>query len=399
MNSRLDALVEELKDSLASFVQEIVAIPSTCGDEGAVVNRLREEMVALGYDDVHVDAMGNLIGRIGHGARILAIDGHCDTVGPGECDQWSDDPYSGILRGGAIFGRGASDQKGGLAAAIYAGKALTELGLPESCSVWVVASVLEEDAEGACWNYILEHEPSVPEAVVLTEPTNLTVAVGQRGRMEIRVTTAGQSCHGSAPDRGVNAIYRISPIVSAIEELHHTLESDSILGKGSVTVTDIRSTAPSLCAVPDTATIHLDRRLTEREVLETAVGQIEALSAVAAVDAKVEVPEYELTTYTGLNIQLRAYHPPWLMVSDDPLVRMAASICQDDLGIPARFSTWQFSTNGVATRGTHGIPTIGFGPGEERFAHAANEQVQINDLVTAMKFYAAFALAWSDEQP
>lgn len=400
MNSRqLETQAESRRESLVSFLREIVSIPSPCGKEGAVVARIRDEMESLGYDEVRVDEMGNLLGRIGSGPRVLAIDGHCDTVGPGERERWSDDPFSAIVRDGCIFGRGASDQKGGLAAAVHAGGLLREIGIPDSMSLYVVASVLEEDAEGACWNHILEHDDLRPDAVVLTEPTNLTVAVGQRGRMEIRVSTPGQSCHGSAPDRGLNAIYRMNPVLAAIEDLHHTLESDSILGKGSVTVTEISSTSPSLCAVPDSATIHLDRRLTEREVLETAVRQLEALPAVVGADAEVSIPEYSLTSHTGMEVRLRAYHPPWLMDSDHPIVQLAADVCQAELGMSTRFSTWQFSTNGVSTRGTHGIPTIGFGPGEERFAHAADEQVRVDDVVTAMKFYGVFALEWADQPP
>jgi putative selenium metabolism hydrolase len=393
--SRIESLAESLRNRLIAFTREIITIPSPCGEEAVVIARIEQEMQALGYDQVRVDAMGNLIGRIGRGQRSLAIDGHCDTVGPGKLDSWQDDPYSGTLRDGSIFGRGASDQKGGLAAAVYAGKILSELGLPDACSVYVVASVLEEDIEGACWSHIIKQEGLLPEAVLLTEPSNLTVAVGQRGRMEIRVRTSGQSCHGSAPDRGINAVYRLNPIVAEVEKLHHRLESKSVLGAGSLTVTQISSKAPSLCAVPDEATIHLDRRLTEGEMQVMAVEQIRTLPAVEAIAAEVSVPSYTVRSHTGLQVPVTAYYPSWLMSNDHPLVKAAVQAHEDQLGSPAQLSTWQFSTNGVVTRGAHDIPTIGFGPGEERFAHAANEQVNADDMVSAMRFYAAFALAWS----
>jgi putative selenium metabolism hydrolase len=394
-HERIESLAESLRERLISFVQELIAIPSPCGGEAAVIARIEQEMQTLGYDAVRVDAMGNLIGRIGSGRRALAIDGHCDTVGPGNRDSWQDDPFSGVLRDGSIFGRGASDQKGGLASAVYAGKILSKLSLPDDCSIHVVASVLEEDIEGACWSHIIEHEGLSPEAVMLTEPSNLTVAIGQRGRMEIRVRSTGQSCHGSAPDRGVNAIYRLNPIVAEVEKLHHRLESSSILGAGSVAVTEISSKAPSLCAVPDQATIYLDRRLTEGETMALAVEQIRSLPGVEAVAAEVSVPSYTVRSHTGLQVPVTAYYPSWLMSNDHQLVKVAEQAHQDQLGSPAQLSTWQFSTNGVVTRGLHDIPTIGFGPGEERFAHAANELVKTDDLVTAMSFYAAFALAWS----
>jgi len=392
MKEAIAAVAESYQEEISGFVRDIVSIPSLAGQEGPVVERLRQEMLQIGYEDVHVDGMGNLIGRLGNGERTIALDGHCDVVDIGNPDIWEVDPYGGELKDGVIWGRGAADQKGGLAAAIYAGKILREVGLPGTISLYVVASISEEEIEGANWNYIIKEGGIVPEVVLLTEPSNLKISVGQRGRMEMRVKTQGISCHGSAPDRGENAIYRMAPIIQDVERFHRGMESDSILGGGSITVTDVKSTAPCLCAVADSATIHLDRRLTEGETLESAVREIEELPSVRESGAEVFVPEYEVTTHTGLVYPAKAYYPPWLMDETDPVVQTAVRAYREQFGEEPTIGTWQFSTNGVTTKGVYDIPTIGFGPGEEEHAHMPLDQVRVDDLVTAMAFYTAFVM-------
>jgi len=393
MNEAIRRAAESHREAMKDLLCEIVSIPSLCGQEGEVVERLRVAMEDMGYDDVRVDAMGNLLGRIGSGSRLIAIDGHCDTVGVGDPSSWEVDPFGGEYRNGVVFGRGAVDQKGGLTSAVCAGKMLKEIGLPEDVSLLVVASVYEEDVEGVNWQHLVMEEKIAPEIVLLTEPTNMEIKLGQRGRMEMRVTTRGLSCHGSAPERGDNAIYKVTPIIKEIEELHNRLESASILGKGSITVTDVRSTAPSLCAVPDSATIHLDRRLSEGETLQSAMREVRNLETVRESGADVSIPRYEITTHTGFERLVEAYYPTWLMDRDDPVVLAAAKVFEDQFSSKPTMGVWQFSTNGVSTKGMYGIPTFGFGPGREELAHTPNDQVKIDDVVRAAEFYAAFVLS------
>ncbi|UCC82172.1 MAG: YgeY family selenium metabolism-linked hydrolase [Gemmatimonadota bacterium] len=381
------------RSDLIDFVREIVSIRSLSGEEGPVVDRLKAEMLEIGYDEVRIDPMGNLLGRIGSGGKIIALDGHCDTVDIGDPTSWDVDPFGAELGDGVIYGRGAVDQKGGLAAAIYAGKILKEIGMPDNVSLLVVASVSEEEVEGLNWQYIIKEDGIVPDAVLLTEPTGLSISIGQRGRTEIRVRTDGVSCHGSAPEHGENAVYKMAPIILEVEQLHKRLRGDPVLGNGSVTVTDVRSTSPShLYAVPDSATIHLDRRLTVGETLESAIQEVEELPAVRAADADVFMPEYEVTTHTGLVHPAKPYYPPWLMSESDPLVRTASEAYRGQFEEEPRLSTWGFSTNGVTTKGVYDIPTIGFGPGAEEHAHTSSDQVRVEDLVKATAFYAAFVL-------
>jgi putative selenium metabolism hydrolase len=354
-------------------------------------------MKDFGYDEVRVDGFGNLLGRIGAGKKLVAIDGHADTVDVGNPDNWEVDPFEGALRDGVIYGRGATDQKSGLVSALFAGKILKEIGLLPDLSVLVVASVYEEDLEGVCWRYIIEEEGLLPTAVLLTEPTNLRICIGQRGRMEIKVRTQGLSCHGSAPEHGVNAIYKMAPVIEDVKALHERLEGKSILGKGSVTISNIRSTAPSLCAVADSCTIHLDRRLTEGEKRETAVQEIKDLPSVREIGAEVWVPEYEAKTHTGLAYTSEAYFPAWLMDTSHPLVRVAEDAYEGQFGQKAEVGVWRFSTNGVSTKGIHDIPSIGFGPAPEEYAHTPKDQVKVDDLVQATAFYTAFVQRMGQE--
>lgn len=394
MNSDIASTAKSLTDDLLQFLRDIISIPSICGNEEPVIRRIKQEMEKIGYDKIWIDPMGNLFGQIGSGNRLLAFDGHCDTVDVGNPDNWKVDPFKGDSRNGIIYGRGAADQKGGLASAIYAGKILKTIKTPEDLSFLVVASVLEEGFEGLSWKYIIKENKILPQAVILTEPSNMTIKIGQRGRMEMKLKTKGISCHGSAPERGENAIYKIAPIVKDVEQLNKNLSSDSILGKGSIVVTDIRSSTPSLCAVPDSATIHLDRRLTAGENLETSLQEINNLDSVKGMQVTLSVPEYTAKSYTGYSAQVKAYLPMWLMEQSHPLAQTAIKTYQTQFGEEIDVGTWMFSTNGVATKGVFDIPTIGFGPGKEEHAHSPDDQVKIDDLENAMSFYAALTYDW-----
>jgi putative selenium metabolism hydrolase len=397
-NSYLDNARAVEKD-LVAFMQDIVRIPSLSSQEGAVVERIQEEMQKLGYDEVKVDPMGNLIGRIGSGPRVIAFDAHVDIVDVGDRSLWDRDPFSGDVEGGILFGRGASDMKGGVASSVYGGALLKQKGVPDDVTVYVTASVQEEDCDGLCWQFIAREDGLEPELVVITEPTSLRVYRGHRGRMEIEVHTSGISCHGSAPERGVNAVYKMAAIIADIEALNERLEPREPLGKGTVTISDIRSTSPSLCAVADGCTIHLDRRLTIGETEETSVAEIAALPSVQAADATVTVLDYAVPSYTGLVYPTRKYFPTWELPADAPGTQAALAAHRNAFGEEAEVGFWVFSTNAVATAGMLGFPTIGFGPGHEEFAHAPNEQTEVEHLVRAAAFYTALVDAFANGTP
>ena len=389
INSHYYTDAKALEAEIAGFMQAIIRIPSLSSKEGSVIERMRAEMLRVGFDEVVVDPMGNLIGRIGSGPYVIALDGHADTVDTGDLSLWNRDPHSGDIEDGILYGRGASDQKGGIASAIYAGALLKKAGVPDNITLYVTATVQEEDCDGLCWQYIVNENGLRPDLVVITEPTSLRIYRGQRGRMEMEVRTAGVSCHGSAPERGVNAVYKMAGIIADIETLNEELEPREPLGKGTVTISDIRATSPSLCAVADSCTIHLDRRLTVGETEASSVAEILALPSVQAADATVTVLDYAVPSHTGLTYPTRKYYPTWDIDEDDPAVLTAKDAYKAVFGAEPETGFWTFSTNGVAIAGMHGIPSIGFGPGHEHFAHAPNEQVEIEHLVRCTAFYTA----------
>ncbi len=382
---------------MVAFLRDMIAIPSESAGERGVVERARAEMERAGFDEIRMDALGNVLGRVGSGPTVVALDAHLDTVGIGDPSTWTRDPYKGELRDGIVFGRGAGDQEAGMAAAVHGARIVKELGLAADCQVWVTGTVMEEDCDGLCWQYILREKVLQPDVVVITEPTNLGVYRGHRGRMEMEVRTQGRACHGSAPERGVNAVYKMAPIIADIERLNERLAAtaDPFLGKGSVTISEIRSTSPSLCAVADSSTIHLDRRLTRGETLESAVAEVEALDSVRRAGATVTVLEYARPSYTGLTYPTRKYYPTWLLDEDHPAVRAGVRAAAGALGETPRVGKWGFSTNGIATCGMFGVPTIGFGPGDEIYAHGPDDQCPVEHLTRAAQFYAAFPAAFA----
>lgn len=386
---KINELSHKYSDYTAQNLSKLVKIKSTSMYEKDVQLELKRQMEEAGFDEVRIDGLGNVIGRIGNGKRILAIDGHMDTVDVGNPANWTFDPFSGEIKDGFVHGRGTVDQKGGPAAAVTSGRILKELGFDRDLTVLVVGSVMEEDCDGLCWKYLVEEENVRPDYAISTEPTNLNIYRGHRGRMEILVRFKGLSCHGSAPERGKNAIYMAARAALEIEKLNERLGTDEFLGKGSVTISEIKSGSPSLCAVADYAQFHLDRRLTWGETKESAVAEIQEI--IKDMDATVEVLHYEEVAYTGLKYGMEKYYPTWKIPAEHKVVTTGVEAFTGLFGKNPIVDKWTFSTNGVTINGYYGIPIIGFGPGNEVLAHAPNEKVPVSDLVVASAFYAAYA--------
>ena len=388
---------KKYEPEMTRFLRDMIAIPSESAEEKAVVLRIKEEMEKVGFDKVEIDPMGNILGTIGHGKHVIAMDAHIDTVGIGNPDNWTFDPYKGYEDAETIGGRGASDQEGGMASMVYAGKIIKDLGLEGDYKLVVVGSVQEEDCDGLCWQYIIKEGGLRPEFVVSTEPTDGGIYRGQRGRMEIMVETTGVSCHGSAPERGDNAIYKMADILKELRALHENLINHDFLGKGSLTVSEIFHSSPSRCAVADGCRISVDRRLTAGESGEYAMQQIRNLPAVKAAGAKVSMYTYERPSYTGLVYPTECYFPTWLIEEDHPVCGTLMDTYKELFKKEARLDKWTFSTNGVSIMGRYGIPCIGFGPGKEKEAHAPNEKTWKKDLVDCAAMYAAIPLMYTQK--
>lgn len=383
---------ESYEKDMTRFLRDLVKIPSESAEEEGVVKRIKEEMEKLGFDKVEIDPMGNILGFMGDGDKIIAFDGHIDTVGLGEISNWTFDPYEGYETDTEIGGRGTSDQEGGLVSAVYGAKIMKDLSLiPEGYKILVTGTVQEEDCDGLCWQYIHNELNIKPEFVVITEPTDKGIYRGQRGRMEIRVEVKGVSCHGSAPERGDNAIYKMADIVTEIRDLNDRLHYDEFLGKGTVTVSQSFYNSPSRCAVADMAAVSLDRRLTDGETWESALEEVRALPSVKKYGAEVTMYTYERPSWTGLVYPTECYFPTWVIPEDHPATLAVVEAHKGMYGEP-RVDKWTFSTNGVSIMGRYGIPCIGFGPGAEAQAHAPNEKTWKEDLVRCAAVYAAIPL-------
>ena len=251
LSERIFTLAKKYEFYTAENLSKLVQLKSLSMGEKEVAALMKKMMEDAGFDEVKIDGLGNVIGRIGTGKKIIAIDGHIDTVDLGNINDWTFDPLGGEIKDGYVQGRGSVDQTGGPASFITAGKILKELGLENDVTIYFVGSVMEEDCDGLCWKYIVEEDKIKPDCVIVTEPTNLNIYRGHRGRMEIEVSFFGLSAHGSAPERGKNAIYMASKAALEIEKLNERLATDEFLGKGSVTISEIVSSSPSLCAVSD----------------------------------------------------------------------------------------------------------------------------------------------------
>lgn len=390
-------LAEKYKPEMTKFLRDMIRIPSESCQEKEVVLRIKEEMEKVGFDKVEIDPMGNVLGYIGHGKHVIAMDAHIDTVGIGDRNLWNYDPYEGYEDDEIIIGRGGTDQEGGMASMVYAGKIIKDLGLEDDYTLIVTGTVQEEDCDGLCWQYIINESKIKPEFVVITEPTSLNIYRGHRGRMEIKVTTHGVSCHGSAPERGDNAIFKMGPILNELKALHENLICDEFLGKGSLTVSEIFFSSPSRCAVADGCTISVDRRLTDGETWEYAIQQIKNLPAVKAANAEVEMYSYERPSYTGLVYPTECFFPTWVLNEDHPACETAVKCYEDLFKSEPKVDKWTFSTNAVSIMGRYGIPCIGFGPGHEDQAHAPNEKTWKDELVKCAAMYALIPITYVKE--
>jgi putative selenium metabolism hydrolase len=321
-------------------------------------------------------------------------------VGVGLRSNWTFDPYEGFEDDAVVGGRGASDQKGGVAAMVYGGKIMRELGLiPDNVTVLMTATVQEEDCDGLCWQYLIRERGIRPEFVISTEPTDGGIYLGQRGHMEIRVDVRGVSCHGSMPERGDNAIFRMGHILTELEELNRSLADDPFLGKGSLTASEIFYTSPARCAVADSCAVSIDRRLTRGEDKELALRQIRGLPSVKAAGDKAAVSlyTYDQPSWTGLSYPAECYFPAWLLPREHPVCKAAEQSCRGLFRREPHTGKWAFSTNGVAIMGMFGIPVLGFGPGKENQAHVPDEQIPKTDLSACAAFYAVLPKIYGEE--
>ncbi len=385
--------VEANRSDIIQFMRDICAIPSMDSLIGPVGERIQAEMRKLGYDEVRFDKMGNTIGRIGSGPKVIVYDSHIDTVGVGDINDWTFDPFIGKIEDGKFYARGACDEKGSTPGMVYGLAIARDLGLLDGYTVYYFGN-MEEWCDGIAPNAFVEVDPKVkPDFVVIGEPTMMNVYRGHKGRVELMITAAGRSAHAAVHYLGDNAVYKMVSVINLIRELDRRFRfgmgAHPIQGHPSIAVTDVSARTNSINAVPNQFTIFLDRRMTIAETHDEVVNTIKGLIPdYLQEEIIVEELFYDTPSYTGFKFPLNKYFPPWLLEDNHPLAQAGQKAIRDLWGEERPLGAWDFSTNGTYWAGKAGIPSIGFGPGDERTAHTIQDNVPLDDMVSAAEFYA-----------
>jgi putative selenium metabolism hydrolase len=396
LSQQLLQRAEENRDTLITFLREICAIPSMDSQIRAVGERIAAEMHKLGFHKVWFDSMGNIVGEIGDGPRTLLYDSHIDTVGVGDPAAWEWDPFEGKIEDGMLWARGACDEKGSTPGMVYGLAWAHEMGLLEG---WrgVYFGNMEEWCDGIAPHALVEHEGLRPDFVVIGEPTKMGIYRGHKGRIELQVISRGKSAHAASNHVGDNAIYKLLPVIEGIRDLNDQLPTDDFLGQGRITLSKIDVETPSINAVPDLAILTIDRRLTWGERKEDAVAQIAAfIPEDERANIHVEEMFYDEPSYTGFRFPVDKYFPSWQVAEDHPLVQAGQRTYESLWGEPTHVGKWSFSTNGIYWAGKAGIPSIGFGPGDEVTAHTTEDSVPLDDVVRSAAWYALFPVILRD---
>ena len=385
--------VDANQDKIIDFLREICAIPSMDGQLKDVGDRIQAEMQKLGFDETRFDKMGNTIGRIGDGKKVIVFDSHIDTVGVGDPKEWEWDPFKGKVENGRLYARGACDEKGSTPGMVYGLAIARDLGLLDGYTAYYFGN-MEEWCDGIAPNAFVEADPKVkPDFVVIGEPTKMQIYRGHKGRIELKITAAGKSAHAASHYLGDNAVYKMMSVITQIRELDRRFRigmgSHPVQGHPSIAVTDVKVRTASLNAVPDQFTIYLDRRITSNEPRDDVIAQIKGLIADYLQDEiRVEELYYDEPSYTGFVFPVSKYYPAWLLDDTHPLTQAGQETIETLWGEKRKLGTWDFSTNGTYWAGKAGIPSIGFGPGDEKTAHMRDENVPLDEVVKATEFYA-----------
>lgn len=383
--------VQDQREDIIQFMRDICAIPSMDGQLKEVGERIGAEMTKLGFDEVRFDRMGNILGRIGKGKRLIVYDSHVDTVGVGDPASWQWDPFKGRVENGILYARGACDEKGSTPGMVYGLAFAQEFGLLEDTTAWYFGN-MEEWCDGIAPNTFVEVDPKIrPDFVVIGEPTKMQVYRGHKGRVELKVTSTGKSAHAASHHLGDSALYKMLNVIAGIRDLDAHLKTDEFLGKGTIMVTDTRISTASINAVPDGFTIFIDRRLTFGETKEEAVQQVKDLIPGYLRDQiKVDELFYDEPSYTGFVFPVDKYYPAWALDEQHPIVQAGQETVRQLWNETRPTGKWSFSTNGTYWAGKAGIPSLGFGPGDEIYAHTVLDQIPLEEVVAATEFYALF---------
>ena len=399
MEEKLKSITEYVDSheaDIVDFLVEFISINSVTYNEGEAVKWLAGKMNEFGYDEVRIDPVGNCVGRVGHGKTVLLYDSHIDTVELGDPEAWGmEDPLKAEIIDGVIRGRGAVDDKGCLAGITWAGRAIKDLGLEEDFTLWVSGSISEEDVEGSCVKAMTEENPDIkPDYILVAESSTNRLMRGHKGRALIKITVPGKCAHASSAWRGDNALIKALPIIEGIDKFNDFVE-DPFLGKGTIEVTKVDCKTPSLNIIPGEAVITCDRRIACGETIEDLLAEIKPfIENIEGV--KAEIDTEKVVSYTGYEITAVDYFPSWVLEEDDPYIQSGVAAYEGLFGKKPEVTKWDFCTNATHLCGRMGIPAMGYGPGDETLCHGTQDKVPVNELLDAIKFYAALPLFAKD---
>ncbi len=375
--------IKEIQSDLIEFAQDLVKIKSYSGDEQNIIEFIKEKMIKLDYDEVLIDAMGNIVGRIGTGEGIIMFDSHVDTVKVNDAAEWTYPPFDGVIKDGRLHGRGSVDMKSSVAASIYAGAVAKKMGFYHDKSIYVSCTVLEEDCDGENLKHLFKECDFKPDYMIICEPSANKLVTGHKGKAQMAIKTHGISAHGSAPEKGLNAIYEMAQIIQRIEKTSDTLMKNQGQN-GTLVASRISSSSESLNAVPFECEIYLDRRMVMGETKDTIQNEMDAI--IGDKKASWEIGVLNRKAWTGMDVKYHPFHLPWQIDLEHDLSKVCFKAYKQAFGSDPDLDYWDFSTNAVTTTAM-GIPTIGFGPGEYKLAHMVNENCQLSQIVDACNFY------------
>lgn len=391
------ALEPTFQNALA-FAQDLIKIPSLSGEEGEVARRVALEMKALGYDETRFDALGNVIGVVrgtGEGPPVM-LNCHMDVVAEGAHDDWEYPPFDAVVEDGHLHGRGSMDIKGPLALQTFAAACLKGKAPGDV----IVAHTVFEERGGWGMEHLLAQKEVEPAAVIIGEATQGDITTGHRGRAEVEVVLRGLAGHASAPDRARNALNLVPPVLTGLEDLQGSQRTDPVLGMASLVATGIDILPESRNVVPDQAVVVVDWRVlpgsTDEELLEEVreavlrrVGDIPD-----GMGIEIRMAKEHQEAFTGRGEYRDLFTPGFLMDAGDPVIRAAArAVGRKDGSGPAVVRPWTFATDGGWSAGVFGIPTLGFAPGEERYAHTNRERLELGEAEWAFSKHPELILA------
>jgi putative selenium metabolism hydrolase len=374
----------ELQKEIIEFAQSLIQIKSYSGQEEEAIKLVERKMIALGYDEVIIDKMGNVLGRIGNGKNSILFDSHVDTVEVNDESEWDVPPFSGKIIDGRLHGRGSVDMKSSVAASVYAGAIAKQQGFTKDKTVYVSATVFEEDCDGENLKHLFKERNLRPDFVVICEPSNNIITLGHKGKAQIAIKTHGVSAHGAAPEKGINAIYEMAEIIQRVEKKNLELMKQGDV-RGTLVMSKISSVSASLNAVPSECEAYLDRRTIPGETEADIRQEMDEL--IKGKNASWKVGTLHRKSWTDMEIHYEPFHAAWKIDVQHPLAQACITAYFENFGIqPTYFDFWDFSTNAV-TPVSLGIPTIGFGPGDYKMAHMRNESIEVKQILDACSFY------------